>query len=467
MRKWTLALLFGLCAHAAHALPVVEIGLAFDGPTFSESGFIPPDTQGAVGRDHVAVFLNGRFAVYDKANGHEATSSSLDQFWNAAGVDPLDNSFDPRVLYDAATDRWFALSADGGPEANHFLVAVSQSADPSQGWTGFAIDSDSTDTVWADFPMLGIDDDAVYVSAPMFPVDGPDRPISASFLVLPKADLVAPVASIANAALFERERIGQTGFQPQAVVNLDGGSDVAAKFYAGTLATLGQIQVSRIDDPLGTPDWTGGIFIPIDALPEPIPADQPGPRQNLDPGDARFSQSLVLRNGVTWAVHSVNVDGRDAVRWIQLDPVHDIVLDWGLITDPALDLIFPSIAVNELDQIVIGMTGTGESLAPSAFAVVGEKDGGVTSFGELVLLAEGQGSYEVRFSGTRNRWGDYSATVADPSDPAAFWTFQEYVLREDVWAVRVTQLRMVPEPGTALLVALGLATIARRRIPRG
>jgi hypothetical protein len=465
MRRWTLALLVALSAGAAHALPVAEIGLSFTGPTFSESGFIPPDSQGAVGRDHVAVVVNGRYAVYDKETGAELASSSLNQFWRDAGVTPLSNAFDPRVLYDAASDRWFALAADNARAANNLLVAVSKSADPTDGWTGFAIDSDARDEAWADFPMLGIDAGAVYVSAPMFPVVGPDLPNGASFLVLPKDDLVAPVPTVENATYFARERIGQTGFIPQAMQDLDG-SDLAPKFYAGTLTTLGQIQISRIDDPLGAPDWTGGIFAAIDPLPEPPDAEQPGPKQNLDSGDARFSQSLVLRNGVTWAVQSVDVDGRTAVRWIQLDPVNDIVLDWGVVADPNLDLIYPSIAVNELDQIVIGMTASDETLYPSAYAVIGEKVGGVTTFGDLLRLAEGAGSYEVTFGGARNRWGDYSATVADPEDAAVFWTFQEYVVRENVWGVRVTALRLVPEPGTALLVALGLCVIVRRRAAR-
>ena len=462
MQKSALALLVVLAAGAAQALPAVQVGLEFTGPTLSQSGYIPPDTQGAVGGDQIAVFVNGRFSVYDKATGAELQTSTLDQFWNAAGVDPIDDSFDPRVLYDPATDRWFALSADGGPQPNHLLVAVSHTSDPTQGWSGFAIDSDSTDTVWADFPMLGMDADAVYVSAPMFPVNGPDFPSSADFLVLPKNDLVAPAASIANATLFERMRIGQAGFMPQSVVNFDG-DGLPANFYAGTLTTLGQIQASRIDGPLDAPTWTGGIFLPIDPLANPPMADQPGPKENLDSGDARFSQSLVQRNGVAWAAQSVEWDGRSAVRWIQIDVANDIVLDWGLIADPHLDLIYPSIAVNELDQIVIGMTGSDETLAPSAFAVVGEKVGGITSFGDLLRLAEGQGSYEVTFGGTRNRWGDYSATVADPSDPSSFWTFQEYVVRENVWGVRVTQLRLVPEPGTALLVACGIVLVARRR----
>jgi hypothetical protein len=278
--------------------------------------------------------------------------------------------------------------------------------------------------------------------------------------VLPKADLLAAAPSIANATSFERESLGLTGFQPQPVVNLDGAGP-PAKFYSGTLTFLGQIQASQIDGPVAAPSFSGGGFIAVDALGEPPDAEQPGPKRNLDAGDSRFGSSLVLQNGVTWGVQSVDVDGRAAVRWMQIDPENDIVLDSGVIADDALDLTYPSIAVNEFDQIVIGMSGSSESTFPSAYAVVGDKVGGVTNFGDLLLLAAGTSDYQV--SATRNRWGDYSATVLDPSDPHAFWTFQEFVAAEDTWGVRVTQLLLVPEPGTLALLGAGLALVATRR----
>jgi hypothetical protein len=462
MRVILASLLCSLLAATADALPAVQIGVAFDGADAGQSGFIPPDTMGAAGDEHVVVLLNGRYSAFCKSDGALVASSTLDEFWGDAGV-ATGHSFDPRVLYDAASQRWFALSAESSNSPDSaYLVGVSKSSDPTDGFTGFRIDADSTDKTWGDFPMLGIDADGVYISAPSFPVSGPDLPNGNNYVVLPKADLLAPVPSIANATSFQRESLGLAGFQPQPVVNLDG-SGPPAKFYAGTLTFLGQIQLSQIDGPIDAPSFDGGGFIAVEALSEPPDAEQPGTKRNLDSGDSRFGSNLVLQNGVTWAVQSVGVDGRSAVRWLQIDPETDMVLDSGLIADGALDLVYPSIAVNEFDEIVIGVSGSGESMFPSAYAVVGEKVAGVTSFGDLLLLAAGTADYEV--SSTRNRWGDYSATVLDPSDPHAFWTFQEFALAEDVWGVRVTQL-LVPEPGTLGLVALGLTLVATRRLPR-
>src|SRR4051812_13388953 len=50
-----------------------------------DNGFyIPPDTMGAVGPDHLIVILNGTFQVQDRA-GRVITRISLDQFWSTMG----------------------------------------------------------------------------------------------------------------------------------------------------------------------------------------------------------------------------------------------------------------------------------------------------------------------------------------------------------------------------------------------
>ena len=42
------------------------------------------------------------------------------------------------------------------------------------------------------------------------------------------------------------------------------------------------------------------------------------------------------------------------------------------------------------------------------------------------VIKDGESYYTKFFSGKRNRWGDYSATVVDPVDDNTFWTIQEY-----------------------------------------
>ena len=81
----------------------------------------------------------------------------------------------------------------------------------------------------------------------------------------------------------------------------------------------------------------------------------------------------------------------------------------------------------------------------TSYAVLGRTLSGITTFGRPVLLKAGVAGYFEDFGAGRNRWGDYSATVADPADPFVFWTFQEFVSSEDVWSTQITQL-LPPRP---------------------
>jgi len=227
-RAWWLVVGFFLCAGSPQALALsVAIGTNFTGSSFHsggffESGFTPPDTMGAVGPNHIVELINGRFAVYNKA-GVLQTSSTLDTFWGTrAGVNFAGAfTFDPRILYDPANDRWFAAAVDNPGLANNILVAVSDTNDPTGTWSGFAIDSDTDNSDWADFPMMGMDNQGIYITANMFDLPGGGGGNNGAVLVLPKADLLLAVPTVANATLFEDQAFSLTGWSPQPVVDLD------------------------------------------------------------------------------------------------------------------------------------------------------------------------------------------------------------------------------------------------------
>lgn len=457
-----LALAFA--ALPASALPV-QIGLNFTSARQPDSDFYPPDTMGAVGAHHVVQFINGLYRVFDKSTGALVESKSSAAFWTDTGIVPRDN-FDPRVTYDPFTHRWYALETDDrrSPD-NRYLFAISDSEDPTAGWTSFAIDSDAAGTRWADYPMLGFNADAVIVTSNKFTNDT-DVLIANGVVVLPKADLLAPVPTVANRTEFQNVPRSQANFTLQPTVDLDDTHGTA--YLGGETGIQTFVQLSRVEDTGGTPTLAGlapaGLVV-VDAVAggTPTAAEQPSGATPLDIISGRFSSSMVLQNGSLWAVRMSNdFGGETTAQWFEFDPETRIVLQSGVISQPGLNLIYPSIAVNELDQVVIGFTGVGTDDYASAYAVVGETVGGVTSFDAPILLRAGESVYESVFN-DRNRWGDYSATVVDPDNPNVFWTFQEWAAGPTTWATQITQLVLIPEPASLLLLALGLATLARAR----
>ena len=51
----------------------------------------------------------------------------------------------------------------------------------------------------------------------------------------------------------------------------------------------------------------------------------------------------------------------------------------------------------------------------------------------VALLKAGEAPYFKTLGGTENRWGDFSATVVDPTDDTSFWTLQEYAMTHDTF----------------------------------
>ncbi len=448
------------------------IGLNFRGSEYvSGSSLSPPDTMGAVGPNHVVELINSNYNVFDKSNGNPLLVASHVDFWNAAGGG-FNGSypFDPRVVYDQSSQRFFAAAVDAGSIATgqNFLVAVSNSSNPLDGWTSFKIDSDTNDLRWADYPRLGVNGDLVTVAGNMFGSTSTEVAV----LTIPKADLLAPTPTIANHTLLENV-IGTTDFSPYPVLDLDGGSMPASMLM--TPWNDGSNFVRRLDltGSPASPSMSVIADVPVSALNIPPDGDQPGSYQALDNMDMRLSSTPVLQDGVFWGVQGCEdpVSGNSALRWFKILAATNTLLEEGIISDAELDLLYPSIAVNQFGDAVIGFTGTSENQYPSTYAAVGEtNDAGSTNFGGLVLLKQGDGNWEKLDSRNRNRWGDYSATVVDPRNPKKFWTFQEFGYggsgyTEGRWATQVTELTVVPEPISLVILAMGalFVLIWRRR----
>ena len=437
------------------------IGTNFTGSNIGQSGFTPPDTMGAVGPNHIVELINGRYAAYDRT-GSLQEGSSLDQFWIDAGITPAGNfSFDPRIVYDQHSGRWFATAVDNARGPNNYLVGVSNSSDPTAGWNAFQIDSDFNNSDWADFPMLGLNRDHVVISANMFPLSGGSANVG--FIVMNKNDLMSGTL---NLTTYEDVNFADTGFSVQPVFD-QGNNSGPLKLLSAYNKPAGFLKTSSIDD--STLNTAGG-FIAVTARNDPPTIDQPGPKTNIQAGNSRFSGNVIQQNigranDSLWAVHSVEVNGRAAIEWYEIDAVTDAVIQSGLIDDPSLGLNFPSIAANIYGDVVIGFSGGDPDTFMSTYFVAGQTESGVTTFGEITISMAGVADYERLDGSGRNRWGDYSATVVDPNNPRSFWTFQQFASGTDEWSIQVTQIIFVPEPGSAgvLAMAFGVVAVFRRR----
>jgi hypothetical protein len=407
------------------------IGANFAGSDSTIAGFYPPDSDGAIGPGGFVELLNGVYRVYSQS-GEVLQQSSQDEFWFSAGVSPDSEPFDPRVLYDPESGRWFAATIT----ATGFLLAVSNSSDPTQGWQALSIRA-IPDGVpqFPDFTALGVNDQGVYLEA------SNDWYIVA----IPKSNLIGGDVTDASATLFtsfaDPITPGLPGFvaQPAVASGLAG----SEPFLSAANWDQGELRVSSIDWSGSTPTLNAAPDRSITVDPMMIPHDAPqvGSDVPIDTLDPRLTDSVVFQNGELFAVQTVQgSDGRAVLRWYEIaDPLGSPQLTAsGVISPPGLDAYFGSIAVNPLGQVVVGFSASSPSQYVSSYAVTGTLTGGGIQFDEPMLLASGSAP------NTTARWGDFSATTFDPNDPTHFWTIQELPLADNVWRTQITELVFQP-----------------------
>ena len=378
----------------------------------------PPDAMGAVGLDHVIELVNDNFRIYDKTTGALVSAMSDEQFWrNVAGANLLGSDvFDHRIIFDTTTNRWIATTITRG-NGNQILLAVSATSDPTGVWRSVQWQGDLAGANFNDFDTLGFDSDAVVIGTNDFGAG-----FSVSVFSIPKADLFGFGApSIARMTRIQGLAATAAGTAVQPAIDF-GPSDSRTAILGvnDLLAASNQVLRTNIIGGTGigaTLSAATAITVPNFNAPSNVLTSN-GTTVRAD--STRFWGNTVEVNNELWAVHHVAGAGSlNELRWYRIDEATNAVISTGTINAPGLSLFMPSIAVNTAGQIVIGYHASSSTTAPSAYASAGIVQGNNVIFGSPTLLTAGTGEYGG------GRWGDYSATVVDPSNPNRFWSILE------------------------------------------
>ncbi|MFQ5606612.1 MAG: MopE-related protein, partial [Candidatus Zixiibacteriota bacterium] len=402
---------------------------------------IPPDTHGAVGPSHVMTMLNSQVRIQTKV-GVTVSTVSLSTFWAPAGGSGV---FDPRLKYDAGSNRWVATcDSDRRTAASSVLFAISSTSDPTGAWTFYRIDADPINVVWADYPDIGYNSTWIAITNNMF-TNVADTSKGPAMWVIDKSTALSGGAltftffsagfDLAGGFTGGTMRVCET-FGSQAKLYLVDGNVL-------TSGTTPLLRISEITGTAGSPSWAAtagsvfvgsGLFLVANSYSFSwIDAPQAGALGLIETNFSRL-QNAVFRNGRIWTCHHAPLPvtgaaGRTAVFWYQLDPttlpspiVQSGVFDGG----EGMHYYYPSITANANDDAFIGFSRSdatrfveGVYSGRSATDALGAMD-------PISILKVGEDSYIKDFGFGSIRWGDYSATVVDPSDDLSFWTIQEY-----------------------------------------
>ncbi|HYY56612.1 MAG TPA: proprotein convertase P-domain-containing protein, partial [Pyrinomonadaceae bacterium] len=392
---------------------------------------IPPDTNGAVGPNHLMVALNTQVRFQTRTGGILNTIST-DSFFASLG-NPL--TFDPKVLYDPYNNRWiFVCTANGGSATSAILIAVSQNSDPTGNWKLYKVDVDSTNVAWADYPSVGFNKNWIVVTVNMFNIST-DSFVNEKIYAFNKANLYAFGAG--SFSLFTDTSGGFTG-APAVTYDNVLNTMYLVEDWNGNSAGKGTLRISTITGTVTAPVLTKGTAFPNTLNPwSELPpggadfAPQLGSTAKIQTNDSRILKT-VYRNGSLWCSHTVFLPAgatptRSAAQWWQLSPT-GTVQQRGRIEDPTGVKFYgyPTLAVNKNNDMLISYSRWSSQQYASANYSFRAGTDPVNTLRSDVVLKSGTAPYNKKFSGTQNRWGDYSNTQVDPVNDLDLWTIQEY-----------------------------------------
>ena len=389
----------------------------------------PPDPELAVGPNHLIAVVNTAFEIYSKTGTTLGGPTQLNTFFLGTPGFPS-GSFDPNVLYDEAADR-FIIGTDAN--GTDYCVAASTSSNPTTTWNRYCFATD-VGGAFFDYPHIGVGEEAIFLGSNQFTTGFLEGRVWA----MNKANMYSGVA-LGTIPSESTGSIDATPW-PADLHGFDQGTWPTGtnNHYIMTEVFDGCIHnVWTWDDPFGTGSFTKGADLDLcvaTGVTATFPIDWPNTGGNwpLSANDWR-GQSTFYRNGMLWMSNqaiSCNPGGGtvDCVRWAQIDPMTDTILDAGVFASSGDYRTFASIAANHCDDMAVGYSKGATGVFPATWVTGRLSTDPPGLVGAETVLKAGEEAYHCFDDppqSTGQRWGDYTGMTIDP-DGETFWYLGEY-----------------------------------------
>jgi hypothetical protein len=407
----------------------------------------PPDTDIAVGPADVVDTVNSTIEVRSRT-GAILGSDDLNTFLSIfSGY----YSTDPRIIYDAGSQRWWLTDTEapnaftcpmvGAP----VLIAVSASSNPLPftNWIVYELPFVTPGTVLGDQPGLGISTNTVAASFNDYDCSGGF--IGSDVDILQKTDLEHNSGANANVPF------SGGPFSPQPVQSF---GSTTTQYVVANDSDCGSVlcpsPAVEVDAFTGTPE--GGNVAVAQTLPAMLPtavdstgnlppAQQSGTSTTIQTDDDRFLNA-VWENGVIWTAGGTQCTptGDSALRSC-LDYVGVTASSTGVVNPTITQinnvgvsgryLYYPAVSVDAAGDVFTVFGESSSSTFPTIMSSTIPSGGSTLSAFQLVHASSGfydPSTVEVCpviASTTACRWGDYSGAAQDPTNPKDVWVVSE------------------------------------------
>jgi hypothetical protein len=391
-------------------------------PCLTDTG-VPPDTNGAAGPNHLFTTLNYRMHAQKKDGTKIGTVYPWD-FWQP--IAPNLYPFDPRVIFDPHSQRWFMTYGAGRVTADAcLLIGVSETDDPTGNWFCHRIKIDKNGGYWIDFDVLGFNEERVVVTGSLVPQGSSGLPQLFAYYVFEKKHLLngGPGSHTKFAVTYDYSgcptMIHDKGVKELVFVQE---SETYSEFCLFEIAgEAGAMQLKAAA--AVKPKWNWTFMAPT--------APQAGSKVTISSGQGEFQG--MIRNNYLWIVNGVNPTSQDrqraSLQWWQIERTGGVVQQ-GFLDDPTgrYSYIYPSIAVNGKNDVLIGYTRCSADSYPTACYAYRRKDDAPEQLRGDFQFKVGEAPYEK--SSPAARWGDYTSSCVDPATDE-LWTLQQYSAKDN------------------------------------
>jgi hypothetical protein len=396
-------------------------------PGLNRSGSIPPDVSAAAGFDHLVMALNDSMAILDRYGNILRSQRQNDGsgFWSAIDTTGL---FDPKIVYHPYYNRWFyVIATDANTAQAAFLIAVSQTYDPMQGWNYYRVDADGDDNQWFDYPSIGFNNKWFVVNGNMGNINGAGVTECRTF-IFNISQLMAGTSVDFRVNNYSSTLDPQFTFCPALtydpnqgdlwLVTNDDVNDNDLRFFkiTGGASTPAMSEEGFVS--IGSAWGNGGGNL----------APQAGTSARINTNDHDV-MSVIWRNGLLYTAQTIFLpDGSSpstcTIQVVACNPYNETVnAAYRINSDNNNMYAHPCLAVNEDNDLIISCSKLTSGSFPSAAVLV--KRNGALSISETVFKP-GQDWYVNNDNQGRNRWGDYTSAMIDPSDDNSVWVASEY-----------------------------------------
>jgi hypothetical protein len=356
-------------------------------------------------------------------------------------------------LYDQHAGRWVlvavALSNDTTKKESWFLLSVSKTSDPTGGWFNYKLDATKDGTTatdnWADYPSVGLDNQAFYLTSNMFKFQGFFQ--YAKLRIIPKAAPYAGTAPAFTDFVKLKNADGSSVFtvQPCHTFGAPGTQSLVNSLFPTTASpSQNQLTLWQVTNPTTTPSLTK-MTVSIADYGLPPDATQKEGGTDLNTGDVRVLNA-VSRGGSVWAAMNTQHDWGDgagvaACHWFQINPSTGMLVQQGIFGAKKRHYFYPAVMPDANGN----MTMVFSRSAPTEFVSMYDSGRASTDApGTLqpsTLLKAGVANYVGMDGNGRNRWGDYAGIGSDPVVGRLVWIYSMFAAAVNQWGTWVGSTR--------------------------